>query len=160
LYEWFVQQVLLRTVSEWHVLLTDFNFPKSPKRKVAVDLLTDDHLYQGDVAQYFIDDEGALSGIILVNSRRFDRAGYLRDKEKDPTVQAESYWRDIPSANNEVPTLYIPRDKVLNFNVRYPTIEPTPSETAVAATEELKKEGFDLEVETAVEPSQDPKSPK
>jgi hypothetical protein len=116
LYERFVQQVLLRGISEWHVLLTLFNFPDTPKLKVAADVLSDaDHLYQGDVVDHFINNDGALSGLILENPRRFDRARYLSDKQKDDSVKAEGYWRDIPSSN-----LYIPREKVLNLNLRYP----------------------------------------
>jgi hypothetical protein len=155
IYERFVQQVLLRSVSEWHVLLTLFNFPDVPKLKVAADVLTDgDRLYQGDVAAHFIDSEGALSGLILENPRRFDRARYLRDKEKNDNVKAEKYWREVPSSN-----LYIPREKVINLNLRYPRLEPQPTEaeTAVTATEELSKEGIDLRVEISREsPSDDP----
>jgi len=55
-----VEEVLLRGVNEWHVLLTVFNFPSKPKRRVVADLLTqEDHLYQGDVANHFIDRDGA-----------------------------------------------------------------------------------------------------
>ena len=138
LYESFVQRVLLRTVSEWHVLLTDFNFPKEPKRKVVADLLTEgDHLYQGDVAEYFVDSEGALSGLILSNPRRFDRQGYLNAKQTNRDVKSDAYWKEIPSAN-----LYLPREKLLNLNVRYPIAE----QRLEAVNEELRKEGLELQV--------------
>ena len=150
-YEWFVQQVLLRTVSEWHVLLTLFNFPDVPKRKVAADVLAeDDHLYQGDLVQYFSDTDGALSGLFLENARRFDRPRYLADKAKGETVRSKAYWREIPSS-----VLYIPREKLLNLNLRYPPIEPSGMETAKTATQELRKEGIDLKIEIPNEDSVD-----
>jgi hypothetical protein len=58
-YCWFVERILLGNLSEWYALLELFTFEDSPKRKVAVDVLTtDDHLYQGDVTNYFLDNEG------------------------------------------------------------------------------------------------------
>ncbi len=120
---------------------------------MAVDvLITEDHLYQGDVTNYFLDNEGTLSGLILGNSRRFDRIGYLRDKEKDSSIKSEDYWRDIPSAGDSTPILYIAREKILNLNLRYPLA--VPSETAIAAATELLKEGMKVEI-SPVSPAPD-----
>jgi len=45
-----IERLLLRNISEWHVLLTNFLFPGTT---IHVDVLTaDDHLYQGDVLDY------------------------------------------------------------------------------------------------------------
>jgi hypothetical protein len=141
-YGWFVREILLRGVSEWYLLLTVANFPRTPTRKVEADLLiSEDHLYQGEVADYFIDAEGALSGLTLENPRRFDRPGYLRAKRIDPSTDSEAHWREIPSSS-----LYISREKILNLNLRYPPTEPM-SETAETATKELISSGIDLKVE-------------
>jgi len=145
LYERFVQSVLLRSINEWHYLLTPFNFPDIPKLRIAADILIDgDRLYQGDVIEHFLDREGALSGLILENPRRFDRVRYLRAKDEEDSVKADDYWRDIPSSN-----LYIPKEKILNLNLQYPPVEATPAQakSAVTATEELSKEGIELTVD-------------
>jgi hypothetical protein len=144
-YGWFVERILLQSLSEWYALLELFTFEDNPKRKVAVDvLIAEDHLYQGDVTDYFLDNDGTLSGLILGNSRRFDRIGYLRDKERDSSIKSEDYWRDIPSAGDSAPILYIAREKILNLNLRYPL--SVPSETAIAAATELRKEGMKVEI--------------
>jgi hypothetical protein len=138
-YRKLVQEILLRGVNEWHVLLTDFNFPSRPKRRVLADLLTqEDHLYQGEVADYFTDSDGALSGLVLVSPRRFDRAGYLRARKKGDDVETPDYWKDIPGEN-----LFVPGGKILSLNLRY---EPTPIEAAETATEQLRSEGLRVEV--------------
>jgi hypothetical protein len=148
-YRWLVEEVFLRRVNEWHVLLTDFNFPRKPKRRVVADLLTqEDHLYQGDVADHFTDSDGALSGLVLENPRRFDRPGYLRAKEKGGTIEVEDYWKDIPGEN-----LFVPGEKILSLNLRY---EPTPSEAAETATRELIKSGEGLKVEVPIGLEPDP----
>jgi hypothetical protein len=83
-------------VNEWHVLLTHFNFPSKPKRTVVADLLTqENHLYQGDIADYFTNSDGALSGVVLENPRRFDRPGYSNAKDKGGAIDVEDYWKDI-----------------------------------------------------------------
>src|ERR1700722_1754784 len=43
-YAFLISRVLLPTVSEWHVLLTDFNFPPREKRSVEVDVLSKDNI--------------------------------------------------------------------------------------------------------------------
>jgi hypothetical protein len=134
---------LLDGVSKWHVLLTPFNFVPG-EHTVAADLLTvEDHLYQGFVRDYFLDKDGELSGILLDKPRRFRRSAFEAAKEKDSKTSVESFWRDIPSAN-----LYLPIDKMLSMNVRYPFTEAGAAKAAASATEELA----DMRVPFRVEP--------
>ncbi len=146
-YDWLVDNVLLRGVSQWHVLLTPFNFPADPERRVAVDILTqEDHLYQGKVADFFINPDGELSGILLDEPRRFDRQRFLRERRRaihpnregniaaDPEkIKPKDYWIDIPGPGRN---LFIPAGKILNLNVRYELTlkeEPTTVEAAQSA---------------------------
>jgi hypothetical protein len=65
-YAWFASHALLPAVSEWHILLTDFAFPPSEHRTVKADIMSKDNiLYRGDVADYFLDSAGELSGLLL-----------------------------------------------------------------------------------------------
>jgi hypothetical protein len=139
-YEWFAQKFLLRRINELHLLFTVFNFPRVPELKVVVDVLTqEDHLYQGDVVEYFSDVDGVLSSLTLQNVLRFDRVGYLRDKATD----SKAYWKNVPGS-----LLYIPSGKILSLNLRY---EEISKQTAEAATEELLKSGIPLKVEAPSE---------
>jgi hypothetical protein len=132
---------LLSNISEWFVLLTTANFPTQPERRVAADvLIVEDHLYQGFVANYFLDENGELSGLLLTEPRRFDRIGYLTAKEKDEHTNQEGFWRDIPGNN-----LYLPRDKMLNLNLRYPSKQEQPA--TEAANNELAATGLKLRIE-------------
>jgi hypothetical protein len=132
---------LLRSVSEWHVLLTDFNFPPDSPRRVQAALLTSEgNFYQGTVSSHFLDAEGALSGLFLHPARRFDRQGYLADKEKVPATTADRYWRTIPGVY-----LYVPAEKIISLNLSYPTLEMA----AERATSELKEAQINVRVEEA-----------
>lgn len=117
LYQWFARRLLLQRVSEWQLLLTDFVFPKKPKRDVCVDVLCGDHLYRGRVGDYSIDKSGDLSGILLKDVDRFRRADYTRAVEQSghDIVNRGKYWRKIPGAN-----FYIPASEITNLNVRFP----------------------------------------
>jgi hypothetical protein len=138
---------LLDGVSKWHVLLTPFNFVPD-EHTVAADLLTvEDHLYQGHVRDYFLDKDGELSGILLDKPRRFDRRGFVAAKEKDPNTSVESFWREIPTGTFDG-NLYLPADKMLSMNVRYPFTEYGAAKVAASATEELA----DMRVPLRVEP--------
>jgi hypothetical protein len=141
-YDWIAGNVFLRGVNEWHMLLTSFDFPPVPARQVVADVLTqEDHLYQGVIADHFVDPDGSLSGLSLKSPRRFDRAGYLKARENDKSIKPDPYWRDILGA-----ALYIPREKILTLNLRYPPVESRLSE-AGAATQELNKSGIQLQLE-------------
>jgi len=147
---------LLGSVSEWYLMLTTVNFPPKPARSVAADLLTaEDHLYQGIIGDYFLDPDGELSGILLTVPRRFDRTGYLAAKEKNPSTTASQFWKEIPGYN-----LYLPRDKILSLNLRYPLKEAEAAKTpasanAAAATLELAEAGLTLRIEPDENPTKE-----
>lgn len=117
IYEWVARKFLLSNVSEWQLLLTDFTFPKKPKRDVFADVLCDDHLYRGRVGDYFLDTSGGLSGIFMKNVERFRSKEFEEARRGPDRVQAdkEQFWSEIPGAN-----FYIPADKITNLNVRFP----------------------------------------
>jgi hypothetical protein len=144
LYELFAQRFLLRRINELHMLFTVFNFPRLPELKVVVDLLTqEDHLYQGDVVEYFVDTDGALSSLSLENVLRFDRVGYLRDKKGNAATQPESYWKPIPGS-----VLYVPSAKILSLNLRYePAQKADATIDAEIANKELAQSGKSLKIE-------------
>ena len=116
-YDWLARRVLLPRISEWQLLLTDFTFPKHPKRDVRADVLCADILYRGRVGDYFLDTGGKLSGLFLKDVERFRRKDYeaacIESKGKE--VIREIFWRPIPGSN-----FYIPADKISNLNVRFP----------------------------------------
>jgi len=122
------------------MLLTQFNFPKAPKRQVWADILSDDVLYRGTVAQFFLDQSGALTGVVLDVPKRFDRIEYKRVQEaRSYSTKPDNYWRPIPSG-----AFYIPKEKIVNFNITY--VEERPVDTTREASRELQDEGFDFEV--------------
>jgi hypothetical protein len=109
-------------------------------------------LYKGHVADFFLDKEGELSGIFLEYPLRFDRVGFISDKEKGQAKDTDSYWKKIPSNN-----LYIPNDKIANLNVRYLTEDEG---TALQATWLLVGEGLDVAASTLSAASSGPGNKK
>jgi hypothetical protein len=118
LFNWSASKFILPNVSEWHMLLTDFNWPKRDGYFVSVDILqSNEHLYQGRVADYFIDSDGKLTGILLKNVSRFDRQAFIEASAKLPQPDAlarEDFWRNIPSNH-----FYIGYGPIVNLNVRF-----------------------------------------
>ena len=117
LYDGFTRKFILPNLSEWHVLLTGFNWPKGVL--VVADVLqTDDHLYRGRVEDYFVDSDGRLSGILLRNVDRFDLHAYRRaqdsSREFSALITSENYWKSIPSKN-----FYIGQSAIMNLNIRF-----------------------------------------
>lgn len=112
-YRWLADTFLLPNISEWYPLLTDFTFRQKPTR-IKADILCDDTLYQGTLAKHFLDKEGALSGLILIDPKRFDRRAYLLAKEAGKSPKADDYWREIPSAK-----LYFFAGRISNLNLNY-----------------------------------------
>lgn len=114
LYSWFADVYLLPHISQWHAILTGFTFPE--KATVIADvLMTDNTLYSGEVAEYFLSSDGSLSGLFLKNPKRFDRARYLKEKSDwGITRPVESFWRNIPSAK-----LYVIGSQIINLNLNY-----------------------------------------
>jgi hypothetical protein len=138
--------VLPPSISEWHVLLTDFATPGS-REGIEIDLLSvDGILYQGKLKDYFFNVEGELAGILLSHARRFDREGYLSHKQADLqmamekksagpaaggfTKTASEYWEEIPGAD----LFYIPKERISNINVRH--VRP-PEQVPAAAQKRL-----------------------
>jgi hypothetical protein len=116
LYAWFTRKFVLPNISEWHVLLTGFNWPKGAL--VVADVLqSDGHLYRGRVEDYFIDPEGKFTGLLLHNVERFDLNSYRRAQETDAnpqTLASENFWKTIPSEN-----FYISQNSISNLNLRF-----------------------------------------
>ena len=118
LFNWIAAKLILPNISEWHMLLTDFNWPKRDGFFVSVDILqNNEHLYQGRVADYFIDSDGKLTGVLLKDVSRFDRQAYLETKKhasEPDAVPREDFWKDIPSSH-----FYIGYNSIVNLNVRF-----------------------------------------
>jgi hypothetical protein len=134
----FIEKLVMPSVSEWYAMLRPFTFPRLPKRKVMIDVLTtNDKLYQGEVGDYHVDRNSCLTGILMKNARRFDRRGYARDLEEKRAGPTENYWRPIPGH-----ALYMLADKILNLNITY-----LPEERLDALAEKnLKKLNIDARV--------------
>jgi len=115
-------RLLLRNISEWHVLLTNFLFPGTT---INADVLTaEDRLFRGEVLTYTLDRDGKLMGIYLNNAERYDRAGLLSDRKSGVTKPTADYWKIIPGRR-----LFIFADKLFTLNLR--------PQTTLAAAEEL-----------------------
>ncbi|HEX4210464.1 MAG TPA: hypothetical protein VHY56_08730, partial [Candidatus Binataceae bacterium] len=63
--------------------------------------------------------------------------------ECEPSTEAKAFWKDIPGQ-----ALYVPREKILTLNLRYPTVG-TAEDAALSATKELQDSGIELKVEIA-----------
>jgi len=125
-YSHFADLYLLPHISQWYVLLSSFIFGPGAIVKADV-LMTDDTLYQGEVAQHFLDKDGNLLGLFLTNPTRFDRRTYLKDKDAWGTTRPKDfYWHKIPSAK-----LYLVGDKIINLNLNYSS--PTAIEEVLSS---------------------------
>jgi hypothetical protein len=117
LYRWTFGRIFLGRASHWEVLLTGFAFPRTSKIRVAVDALTtDDHLYSGTVADYFLKADGELSGLLLKDFKRFRHSHLEEDRRAGLRPDSRDYWTEIPGAN-----FYLPGEKIANLNIRYET---------------------------------------
>lgn len=116
IYQRTVGKYLLGRASEWYVLLSAFSFPPGNKPRIFVDVMTsDDHLYDGELGDYFLDSGGNLSGLLIKNVRRFRYEEYrkLKTQTGRPATKDE-FWSVIPSGN-----FLLPADKIANLNIRY-----------------------------------------
>ncbi len=132
-FRFFTDVYLLRHIPQWHSLLTSFLFPDKGTAVKADVLMTDNTLYRGDVGAYFVDKDGHLSGLFLVNPKRFDRSALLTEREAwGSNRSAAVFWRDIPSTK-----LYLVGDKIVNLNLNYesPTAPPQLIEKFLARTQ-------------------------
>jgi hypothetical protein len=140
-YLWIGRKFILPNISEWHMLLTSFNVPRKNKLFVAADILqSDGNLYKGRVADYFIDGDGKLTGILMKDVYRFDRHDFDQAKEiasakaGGPTfVNSDPFWRVIPSAN-----FYIGQSSISNLNLRF---APREDETLRTLTVDALRDG-------------------
>jgi len=141
IYGWFAAKFILPHISEWHILLTAFNWAKKERLIVIADVLqSDDRLYKGRVVDYFMDADGKLTGILLHEVTRFDREGYTAAKAASATVETGQFWKAIPSRN-----FYIGVGSISNLNMRYTLREDRQvKEVAdrVFETENLKVDGI------------------
>lgn len=147
-YSSLAQHFLLPSVSEWHLILTDFGIPTDIAREVQVDVLSTERiLYRGKVGDYFLDAEGNLSGMLLSDPERFDRDLLLHHRHEDHLLSMKDgvpqkrftrplgqYWRKIPSAS-----LYLPNENIANLNVRHEPIAITQ-----AINERLQGQGIQV----------------
>jgi hypothetical protein len=122
-YSVFADFYLLPHISQWYAILTGFTFPDKTTVRADV-LMTDDTLYSGEVADYFLGADGSLTGLFLRNPKRFDRPRYLKERaEWGVTRSIEKFWRPIPSAK-----LYLIGSQIVNLNLNY---EPSSASTDV-----------------------------
>jgi len=130
---WFIRTFILPNISEWHLLLTSFNWPTKEKVDVSIDILQNDGLlYQGRVSDYFIGSDGKLTGILLENVNRFDREAFHEAQKartpctSDPStsdpcssdpeqpISSAIFWKPIPGSR-----FYIGQGSIANLNVRF-----------------------------------------
>ena len=115
IYDWIAAKILLPNLFDWYVVFAAFTFPKKPKRAVMVDAITsDDHLYRGQIGNYSLNNDGDLTGFLLENAFRFDRKGYLKDKDGGVESPSENYWKKIKGN-----ALYVSAKDVITLNVSY-----------------------------------------
>jgi hypothetical protein len=107
-------RLLLRRVSEWEPLFTDFVFHPRERRRVEVDLMTDKHLYRGTVENHFVGKDGELRGLLLKDAKRFQYSRLESDRVAGKQRATEQYWKEIPGSN-----LYVSFEKVVTLNLRY-----------------------------------------
>ena len=157
---WLIRTFILPNISEWHLLLTSFNWPRREDVDVSVDILQNDGiLYQGRVADYFLDPAGKLTGILLENVNRFDREAY-HDAQKASTTQpsipdqhisSASFWRAIPGSR-----FYIGQSSILNLNVRFVARDQTLISLAEKILDAEDTNTYEVTVESEEQSSQHP----
>jgi hypothetical protein len=147
-------KMILPNISEWHLLLTDFNWPARREIFVSVDILqADGRLYQGNVADYFLDSAGKLTGILLQHVSRFDRESYASAKTNQPNthpqhpVSTSRFWINIPSRH-----FYISEGTISNLNVRFVPRDETLISLAESILDKQDNAGFDITVGSTDDP--------
>lgn len=137
-YLWFASHALLPAVSEWHILLTDFNFSPHENRRVKADIMSkDDILYRGDIAEYFLDSSGELSGLLIKNPERFQYEKLKEDRKTGVAKDNEEYWKAIPGGGN----FYLPKNNIASINIRYPLPESAFEQLIREAVQRLNLKG-------------------
>lgn len=106
--------VVLPRVSEWHAVLTSFAL-RDRSTPINADVLTRTGiLYRGSLAEPFLGPDGALSGILLKDPRRFSHDEYMERKKNTNNLDKDKFWREIPSK-----TFLILADDIANINLRH-----------------------------------------
>ena len=137
-YAFIFGDTVLRRCSQWYVLFQAFMFPRQAKPRVMLDILTTDkHLYDGELADYFVDQSGNLSELLLKGFRRFRFKAFedarLAAQGEGKKVRSADYWTNIPGAN-----LLIPYNKIANINIRYVFTSESLTESAQSTLRELR----------------------
>jgi len=151
LYKPLARKMILPNISEWHLLLTDFNWPARREIFVSVDILQPDgRLYQGNVADYFIDSAGKLTGILLKHVSRFDRESYASakgDLQKVQPVSTSRFWINIPSRH-----FYVSERSISNLNVRFVPRDETLISLAETILDKQNTASYDITVASKDDP--------
>ena len=154
-YNWIAPRLILPNISEWYMLLTDFTWPRHEEIFVRADILQNDgNLYQGRVADYFIDSAGKLTGILLEHVSRFDRQAYNEaksDSEAGEFLPSTDFWKNIPSQN-----FYISQSSISNLNVRFVPRDETLISLAEKILDDKNTQAYDVIVTPGEENSHQP----
>jgi hypothetical protein len=138
IYDAVARKILIPHISEFQVLLTDFTWPKKPKRDVLADVLCGDTLYRGKIADHFLDASGKLSGLFMTDAERFSRDEFKsacdEAKAGGKEVEKEDFWTEIPGSN-----FYIPADRMTNLNIHFPAEDPRKDEQFEEFLQQLLK---------------------
>jgi len=152
---WLIRTFILPNISEWHLLLTSFNWPRHEDVVVTVDIQQNDGiLYQGRVADYFLDPSGKLTGILLEHVSRFEREAYHEAQKtfsKAQPISSAAFWRSIPGSR-----FYIDQSSILNLNVRFVARDQTLISLAETILDAQDTNTYEVTVESEEETSQHP----
>jgi hypothetical protein len=134
LYAPFASRVLLPAVSEWHILLTDFTFPRREKRSVKADIMSkDDILYRGDSPSTSSTQAENSSGLLIKNPERFQYEKLKDDRKDGVPEDTDEYWKAIPGGGN----FYLPNSNIASINIRYELPEPAFEQVVLDALKRL-----------------------
>jgi hypothetical protein len=147
---WLIRTFILPNISEWHLLLTSFNWPRREDVDVSIDILQNDGiLYQGRVADYFLDPSGKLTGILLEHVSRFDREAYheaQKSTAQQQPISSAAFWRSIPGSR-----FYIGQSSILNLNVRFVARDQTLISLAETILDAEDANSYEVTVESEEE---------
>lgn len=142
---------VLGRASNWEVLLTGFAFPRGSRPQVEVDAMTTDgHLYAGTVADFSLNADGELSGLLLTECKRYRFQHLEDDRKAGLKPNPNEYWKHIPGAK-----LYLFAERISNLNIRYETPELELLEDVKRL---LKKLSSDESITVSMEDSDKPGS--
>jgi hypothetical protein len=130
----FLTNVILPRVSEWHVLLSGMLLPAG-RFVLTADILTSANaLYQGRVQDKMLNPDGSLHSITLANPRRFLREEFQREKIANPEAASTDFWISIPGN-----LFVVMGSDIANINLKYIRQKPLSFEPSEAETEVLTR---------------------